>query len=415
MNKFIVLVIDSFGVGAMDDVVQVRPQDISSNTCAHILQASPNLRLPTMEKMGLINALGFKANIMEPNVLANFGTAKLQHEGADSFMGHQEIMGTIPKTPVRTAFHNISDDVTQALHLAGYKVEPVAISPDATYLWVNDAVAIGDNLETDPGLVYNVTANLQKIDFETVKKIGLIVRKIAKVGRVIVFGGEGTSNEAISAAAECREGGYAGINAPRSGVYLKGFQVVHLGYGVDESVQVPACLKQKNIPVSLIGKVADIVANPWGDNFGGIVDTQQIMELTLKESQRAGARFICTNIQETDLAGHAQDVNRYIDRLQVVDGYLSQLIKILGNNDILIVMADHGNDPTIGHSQHTRECVPLLVWRKGVVSVELGKRNTLSDVGASVCEAFGAPFPQNGQSFYTLLKVNTHDYSNSVD
>lgn len=409
MNKFVVLVIDSFGVGAMDDVMRVRPEDVGSNTCGHILQACPGLRLPTMERMGLINALGFRANVMEPNALANFGTAELQHEGADSFMGHQEIMGTAPKIPLRTPFREIADDVTLALRLSGYGVEQVPINSGAVYLWVNDAVAIGDNLETDPGLVYNVTANLERIDFETVRKIGLIVREIAEVGRVIVFGGEATSNDAIAAAAECREGVYAGINAPRSGVYLKGFQVVHLGYGVDESVQVPACLKQKNIPVSLIGKVADIVANPWGENFGGIVDSAQIMELTLREARRSGARFICTNIQETDLAGHAQDVTRYVDRLRVADGYLSQLITILGNNDILVVMADHGNDPTIGHSQHTRERVPLLVWREGVTGVGLGKRATLSDVGASVCEAFDAPLPQNGQSFFTLLKGNIHD------
>ena len=137
--------------------------------------------------------------------------------------------------------------------------------------------------------------------------------------------------------------------------------------------------------------MADIVANPGGDNFGGIVDSAHIMALTLSEAQRPGPRFICSNIQETDLAGHAQDVARYAERLQLVDGYLTHLMSLLDKDDVLVVMADHGNDPTIGHSQHTRECVPLLVWRPGVTGIRLGDRATLSDVGASVCEAFGAP------------------------
>ena len=408
MNKFVVLVIDSFGVGAMEDVPQVRPNDAGANTCGHILQQCPDLRLPAMERLGLINALGYRANVMGPNPQANVGKAALQHEGADSFMGHQEIMGTQPKQPFRMPFGEIMDKTAGALRKAGYRVQRLPVTANTAYLWVNDAVAVGDNLETDPGLVYNVTANLNQIDYDTVRKIGAIVRRCAPVSRVIVFGGESTSNEAIAAAAQSRQDMYAGIDAPRSGVYRQGFRVVHLGYGVDEAVQVPACLQRQGIPTSLIGKVADIVANPDGDNFGGIVDSAQIMALTLSEAQRPGRRFICTNIQETDLAGHAQDVARYAERLQLVDGYLAHLMSLLDKGDALVVMADHGNDPTIGHSQHTREGVPLLIWRQGVTGVRLGDRATLSDVGASVCDAFGAPAPQNGTSFFSLLQGNSH-------
>ena len=67
-------------------------------------------------------------------------------------------------------------------------------------------------------------------------------------------------------------------------------------------------------------------------------------------------------------------------------------------------MADHGNDPNIGHNKHTRENVPLLVYRKGVRGVNLGLRKSLSDVGATVCDYFGVRAPQNGESFLSLLK-----------
>ena len=190
MNKFVVLVLDSFGVGAMEDVPQVRPNDIGADTCGHILQQCPDLRLPAMERLGLINSLGYRANVMEPNPQANVGKAALQHEGADSFMGHQEIMGTQPKQPLRVPFGEIMDETADALRKAGYRIQRLPVTANTAYLWVNDAVAVGDNLETDPGLVYNVTANLNLIDYDTVRKIGAIVRRCARVSRVIVFGGK---------------------------------------------------------------------------------------------------------------------------------------------------------------------------------------------------------------------------------
>lgn len=405
MNKFIVLVLDGFGVGAMADVAQQRPQDLGSNTCAHILEALPQLRLPVLEKLGLINALGFQPdNVMRPEPGASFGCARLQHQGGDSFMGHQEIMGTCPAAPLRMPFTQVRESVAQALVQAGYHVERKPVQDGLCYLWVNHAVAVGDNLETDPGLVYNVTANLSAIDFATVRRIGDIVRAQVQVGRVIVFGGLLPDSQAIAAAAETREGTYVGIDAPKSGVYRQGFVVNHLGYGVDERVQVPACLYQVGVPTTLIGKVADIVLNPHGINHQGIVDSARIMQLTLAAAAQPGKAFICTNIQETDLAGHAEDPELYARRLQLVDQYLSQLLPQLGDDDLLLIMADHGNDPCIGHSRHTREKVPLLVWRRGVHGVQLGERATLSDVGATVCEAFGAPAPQNGDSFWSLLQ-----------
>lgn len=189
MNKFVVLVLDSFGVGAMEDVPQVRPNDIGADTCGHILQQCPDLRLPAMERLGLINSLGYRANVMEPNPQANVGKAALQHEGADSFMGHQEIMGTQPKQPLRVPFGEIMDETADALRKAGYRIQRLPVTANTAYLWVNDAVAVGDNLETDPGLVYNVTANLNLIDYDTVRKSARSFGD-ARVSRVIVFGGK---------------------------------------------------------------------------------------------------------------------------------------------------------------------------------------------------------------------------------
>ncbi|MDN0118492.1 phosphopentomutase [Yersinia frederiksenii] len=416
MSQFIVLVIDSFGVGAMPDVSEVRPQDKEANTCAHILQTYPKLRLPNLEKLGLLNALhigspDFTDSVMQDNPHASFGVALLQHEGGDTFMGHQEIMGTLPRAPLSMPFSTVKSQVADALRQQGYQVEERGAPDDSgnlQFLWVNDCVAIGDNLEADLGQVFNICANLSVIDFSQVEKIGRIVRSCVEVNRVIAYGGRLINSQAIISAAEVKQQDYIGINSPKSGVYDNGFQVIHLGYGVDTDIQVPHQLEKVNISTVLIGKVADIVANPAGRNYPQLVDSQVILDITLAEVQRAESAFICSNIQETDLAGHGQDVERYAERLQLVDTMLGKITAAMAAGDCLVVMADHGNDPTIGHSKHTREQVPLLVYHAGFnhsrpQGIQLGIRKTMSDVGATVCEFFAAPAPQNGHSFWQQL------------
>lgn len=397
MGRFIVVVIDSFGIGAMDDVKDTRPQDLDANTCKHILQNYEELELSNLEKLGLINALGEKVNKMDFSPTANFGSSKLMHFGGDTFFGHQEIMGTLPKEPLVQPFSEVIDEVAAALLKEGHKVE--YIGEGLKYLVVDDSLTIGDNLEADLGQVYNLTAALDIIAFEDLLLIGKKVRQVAKVARVISFGGRGIGIRDIKGAKEEKLGKYIGINAPKSGVYNSGYQVRHMGYGIDKDTQVQTLLYEKNIPAILIGKVADIVDNPLGLSYEGIVDTHKVFEIALDEINKNKNAFFCINIQETDLAGHREDVDWYADRLKVTDSYIGNIIDTLNKDDILIITADHGNDPTIGHSKHTRENVPLLVYKKGLESVKIGRRDTLSDIAASAAEYFDVSFPENGRSF----------------
>ena len=96
------------------------------------------------------------------------------------------------------------------------------------------------------------------------------------------------------------------------------------------------------------------------------------------------------------MAGHSQLTRNYREILEIADEGIGRLLPLLTEEDVLLVMADHGNDPNIGHSKHTRECAPILIYQKGMHGVKLGKRKTLSDVGATVCHCLGAPAPQNG-------------------
>ena len=100
MKRFVVIVLDGFGMGAMADAATARPGDEISTTFGSILADYPDLKLPTLEKLGLMNAYGKESARMKFAPEANAGRAELMHWGADTFMGHQEIMGTLPKVPV---------------------------------------------------------------------------------------------------------------------------------------------------------------------------------------------------------------------------------------------------------------------------------------------------------------------------
>ncbi|EPY2306212.1 phosphopentomutase [Clostridium sporogenes] len=397
MNRFIVIVLDGFGVGYMKDVKVVRPLDVGANTCKHILEKNPEFKLPNLEKLGLMNALGEEIGILKFQENATFGKAELAHFGADTFMGHQEIMGTLPKLPIKEGFITVINKVYEELKNRGYKVQ-IKEGKEGKFLIVNDALTIADNIEADLGQAYNITAALDIMPFEDVLTVGKIVREHSRVSRVITFGGEDITLENILNAVEEKGNGFIGINAPKSGVYNKGYQCIHLGYGINAEVQIPTILGKKGIDVTLLGKVADIVSNEYGKSIS-CVDTEEVLKLTIKEMKSMDKGFICTNVQETDLCGHRENVEEYFKKLSIADKYLGEIMKELQEDDILLVMADHGNDPTIGHSRHTREMVPLLVYGPKVKKVSLGIRNTLSDVGATVADYFGITCPENGTSF----------------
>ena len=401
-KRFVVIVLDGFGMQAMADAATARPGDEVSSTLGSILHDYPDLKLPNLEKLGLMNAYGYESAQMKFSETAVYGKSELMHFGADTFMGHQEIMGSFPKRPLVQPFQMKVDEIKAHLEETGHKVE-VRSNGNLRYLLVDDYCTVGDNIDADLGMAYNCTAPLDYMSFEKELEIGRSVREIATVNRVIPFGGTGNTIEDVLAAEETRQDTFIGIHAVKSKSYEQGYECRHLGYGVDEKVQAPTILTNHGVPVSLFGKVADIVANDGG-KLVSCVDTAEVLDLTIEEIKRMPHGFICTNVQETDLAGHSQDSGWYKKLLEISDEKIGKILELLNDEDILVVMADHGNDPNIGHNRHTRENVPLLIRKKGLEGVNIGLRKTLSDVGASVCDYFGVPTTQNGTSFIGDLK-----------
>ena len=431
MKRFVVIVLDGFGIGAMDDVATLRPQDSGANTALHIFQALPELALPALTSLGLGNAILAANTTLEtsPSSLPPalraakfccYGVHRLAHIGADTFWGHQELMGTKPKKGESGPLLSKLPLIREALEKEGRKVRfytgegknGQAMNVPGILI-VDEGVTIGDNLETDLGDNYNVTAALDLVPFEAVKKIGRLVRSMVRSSRVIVFGGQGVGLINLLEAFESRKG-YAGVNAPRSGVYRKGYQVVHLGFGVNAETQLPKVLNSVKIPAVLIGKVADIVENPGASGNSGAsvsgVDTEEVLSETRRVLDSLERGFICTNVQETDLAGHRQDPQLYGEKLVLADRGIMGIMEKLTADDIMVVTADHGNDPAIGHPQHTREKTPILVLANGMAPnkqkapVFLGERASLADTGATAADFFGAPNPETGSSYLKFLK-----------
>ena len=400
-RRFVVIVLDGFGMGATADAAIKRPGDEKACTIGSILHDYPDLYLPNLEELGLMNAYGHESERMKFRKDANYGKAELMHFGADTFMGHQEIMGTRPKDPEIVPFQEKVDIVAKHLKDEGHKVEIVE-KESLRYVVCDDYVTVADNLEADLGMCYNVTAPLDYMPFEKELEIARKVREVVTVGRVIVFGGTGNTMDDLYAAEEIKDGKYIGIASAKSKSYDQGYQCLHLGYGVDPNVQAPTILTKQGIPCVLIGKVADIVHNERGLSIS-CVPTAECLEHTLDQMKKMDSGFICTNVQETDLAGQSQSTARYKEILEIADKGLKPILDELQDEDFLVIMADHGNDPNIGHSKHTRENVPLLIRYKDRKGIHVGLRKSLSDVGASVCDYFNVDAPQNGESFLPLF------------
>lgn len=170
------------------------------------------------------------------------------------------------------------------------------------------------------------------------------------------------------------------------------------GFGVGEMADVPQVRpadRGANTCVHIFEQTPGLaLLNLASLGLANMVDTASVLQRTLELVQQQETAFICTNVQETDLCGHRENVSAYADRLRVADAWIGKIRDALGEDDILVVQADHGNDPTIGHPHHTREMVPLMIWSRRSTPKCIGTRKTLSDTGATAAEYFGMPPPR---------------------
>ncbi len=158
--------------------------------------------------------------------------------------------------------------------------------------------------------------------------------------------------------------------------------------------------KEAGLPVIGIGKIDDLFA---GQGLTESVHTEgdaNGLEQTIAALANHPRGIIFTNLVDLDMSyGHRENPAGYADGLALIDSYLPKLLASLTDRDLLVMTADHGNDPTDGDTDHTREYVPLLVYGPKAAGVDLGTRRQFCDVAATVAEALGLPAPESGESF----------------
>jgi phosphopentomutase len=327
---------------------------------------------------------------------AAVGKCRLDYPGADTFMGHQEIMGGGIESVELRLLSEVRETVWAALQGAGFRCEDIddAGSP----ILVEGCVLVHDNVEARARLNINLTASLDDISFDRLTEIGYVVRNAVRVPRVIVVGGRGYGVEAMRQHLVERDPGQIGVDTPALGVYDEHYEVRHLGVTVDTSRQLPTLALAAGLDVLLLGKAADVV-QCRGARSENLIATEDVLARTIEELGRMERGLVVANVQETDLAGHEQNSARFARMLEVVDQRLPDLIAQLRKNDVLLITGDHGNDPTIGHSQHTREFAPAIAYGPALTPCRLGTRRSLADIGATAADWLDLAATSSGTSF----------------
>ncbi|RFU83348.1 phosphopentomutase [Streptomyces triticagri] len=386
-GRTVIVVLDGFGVGAMPDAGALRPGDLAADTCGHVLDACRE-RLGRPLRLPALGALGLGLVRPHPDLAAGtelpvaYGRAALGYPGADTFAGHQTMMGADFSRVTVARLGEHLDAVTEALRSAGHLVTRLDGKP---LLVVDGTVLVHDNLEADPGINWNASGRLEDLPFDATLAVARVVRAVAPVARVIAVGG----HAARSLDRYVRDGdaGTVGLDTPATGFYRNGgLEVQHLGAPLDHTRQLPELAARAGLPVTLVGKAADILECGSAVRHPA-VPTADVLAHTIAavRTSAPGPALVVANVQETDLAGHQQDTLRYGEVLERADEGLTTLLDLLDSpGDRLIVTGDHGNDPTIGHAYHTREYVPVLIHRpEATTRLALPDADSLADVGAT--------------------------------
>ncbi len=389
------MIIDGLGVGAMPDVTEVRPKDVGANTLAHVAEREGKLKLPFLERLGIGNLGDFSGIAPVKECLADYGKCMLAHNGADTYMGHQELMGSNPPIVTKQTMNELSIRLKAHLESKGHSVQyPLKEYP---LLLVDNYALIADNMEADPGQTLIVTCSLEQMEFDQLLVIGQLVREVTRVSRVIVGASQGFDIDTILDNITTTTT-TVGVDMPKLGIFDEHLRVRHLGYPVDISRQLPTIAVAAGRPVVILGKAADVV-QCQGATLDPIVDTDGVFNALEQHLAAMDEGLFVCNIQQTDHSGHEQDSQRYANILGIVDRRLEQLYCKRQASDFLIITGDHGNDPTIGHSQHTREMTPLLVVNPLSSGSFLGIRKSLADVAATASRIMMLPDPEYGTSW----------------
>ncbi len=384
VNRITVIVLDGVGIGALPDAAKYG--DEKSNTLSNTAKAVGGLNLPNLEAFGLANAAGVEIQGISPvdKPLAAFGKSAEKSAGKDTTTGHWEIAGIILEHPFPVYPSGFPPEI----------IQPFEAAINRKVLWNKPAsgteiiAMLGEEhmrtgypiVYTSADSVFQVAAHEEVIPLEELYEIcrkarALLTGKHA-VGRVIARPFIGTPGD---------------FKRTKN---RKDFSVK------PPSKTVLNSIAESGMEVVGVGKITDIFAGEGitrslktADNIDGV---NKIINLLKTPFQG----LIFSNLVEFDmLFGHRNNPGGYAGALKAFDNRLPEIMAALGEDDILVITADHGCDPTTPGTDHTREYVPLLIYGKPVNVCCLGTRETFADLGATIADLLKIPPPPAGESF----------------
>ncbi|KMK93661.1 phosphopentomutase [Rossellomorea marisflavi] len=384
------IVMDSVGIGEAPDADLFN--DTGADTLGHIAEHMDGLHMPNMAKLGLSNIREIKGIDKAEKPLAHYTKMQEASVGKDTMTGHWEIMGLNIDTPFKTYPEGFPEKLIQKLEAETGRT--VIGNKPASGTAIIDELG-KEHMETGALIVYTsadpvlqIAAHEDIIPIEEQYRICEIARELTKddeflVGRVIArpFIGEPGAFKRTS---------------NRHDYALKPF---------DRTVMNE--LKDAGYDVIAIGKISDIYN---GEGVTDSVRTKDNMDgmdgfIRTMDQPFTGLSFL--NLVDFDAQfGHRRDPEGYGKALEEFDARLPEVFEKMTEEDLLIITADHGNDPTAPGTDHTREYVPLLVYSKRFSGEgeELPVRKTFADIGATVADNFNVKHPKFGESFLTSLK-----------
>ena len=385
MKRIFLCVLDSVGVGNAPDAHLFG--DTGTNTLKSI-SSSPDFNIPNLLKMGLGNIDGIDYLEKTENHSATVGRLTEKSKGKDTTIGHWEIAGIISQNPLPTYPDGFPDEIIKKFEKetgTGVLCNKPYSGTDVIRDYGEEHLKTGKLIiYTSADSVFQIAAHESLVPPEKLYEYCRIARKILTgihgVGRVIARPFEG-------------EAGNFRRTANRHDFSIE-----------PPSATVLDALSQKGFDTVAVGKITDIFA---GQGVTESLFTHSNAEgmsemLRLADKDFNGLCFV--NLVDFDMVyGHRRDTDGYAKALSEFDAFLPEFINKMRDEDLLIITADHGCDPGFKGTDHTRECVPLIVYGKKIKAVNLGTRNTFADIAATISKNLGIGFTTEGKSFLNKI------------
>ena len=388
-NRVILIILDSCGIGELPDANLYG--DNGSNTLVNTAKAAGGLKLPHLQSLGLGNIapiLGVGENI---NAEANFGKMSEISPGKDSTTGHWEMMGLILPEPFPVYPQGFPAEIIEQFERAvGRKT--LGNKPASGTEIIKE---LGEeHIKTGKPIVYTSADSVFQIAaHEEVIPVHELYR-ICEIARKIMTGEHGVARVIARPF----------LGKPGAFKRTEERQDFSLPPPSDTVLDI---LKANQIPVIGIGKIEDLFVGRGlskSIHTGNNTDGMDKLVDTIK-GYKQGLIFI--NLVDFDMLwGHRNDTPGFSAGLEDFDRRLPEFLNLLTFEDVLIITADHGCDPTTPSTDHSREYVPLLVYGKSIKrNINLGTRGSFSDVGATIAEIFGVKGTGRGKSFLGEIQV----------